>query len=345
MSDAASHGGQLDEHLRAGISNAAGTLITDVACRRCGYNLRGLHRDGRCPECATAVGRSIQGDYLRLADPGWVRNLAKGSRYVTRALVGFVLLALVALPFGLVAAFLSVSSGVPSPVFAILTGIGLVLQLGLFGVLFYGIWLSTAPDPSRIGEDQYATVRKLTRITAIICAVGSLTDTAAKSSASGGAALVVLQLVSGISGLAMITGVLAYVRYLGRLAERIPDHKLVRRSRLLFRALAVYLGIMAAFALVSTSSVFITSATTTTSAPAGTTATVTVPGAARTVSPPAWLMVLLSVGGCASGLVGLVLFFLYLRWQTSVARAFEEQARLAMQTWAQQPGAAAGASS
>ena len=38
--------------------DAKGQLDQDLACRRCGYNLRGLSTDGACPECGTAVGQS-----------------------------------------------------------------------------------------------------------------------------------------------------------------------------------------------------------------------------------------------------------------------------------------------
>ena len=49
--------------------DASGRLDEDIACRKCGYNLRGLNKDGACPECGTAVGRSTQGDLLRFCDP------------------------------------------------------------------------------------------------------------------------------------------------------------------------------------------------------------------------------------------------------------------------------------
>ena len=64
----------------------AGTVVVDQTCRRCGYNLRGLHRDGRCPECGAPVGLSIKGDLLRFAHPDWVEELARGSRFILNGL-------------------------------------------------------------------------------------------------------------------------------------------------------------------------------------------------------------------------------------------------------------------
>jgi len=49
--------------------DAAGNVVSDVPCRRCSYNLRGLNYAGRCPECGTAVGQSIYGNLLRFSDP------------------------------------------------------------------------------------------------------------------------------------------------------------------------------------------------------------------------------------------------------------------------------------
>ena len=46
-----------------------GNLAEDRTCIKCAYNLRGLDPAGRCPECGTAVGRSILGDFLRYCDP------------------------------------------------------------------------------------------------------------------------------------------------------------------------------------------------------------------------------------------------------------------------------------
>ena len=50
----------------------------DTPCLACGYNLRGLSSDWRCPECGTAIGRSLHGNLLRFAQPQYVRKLARG---------------------------------------------------------------------------------------------------------------------------------------------------------------------------------------------------------------------------------------------------------------------------
>jgi hypothetical protein len=68
--------------------DADGRLIDDLACRSCGYALRGLPASGACPECATAVGRSIHGDLLRFCEPDWVVRIARGVRLLV---IGFII--------------------------------------------------------------------------------------------------------------------------------------------------------------------------------------------------------------------------------------------------------------
>ncbi len=62
--------------------DADGRLDQDLICLKCGYNLRGLSPEGRCPECGTAVGRSLHGDRLQYCDPQWVDKLASGMNCV-----------------------------------------------------------------------------------------------------------------------------------------------------------------------------------------------------------------------------------------------------------------------
>jgi MFS family permease len=62
-----------------------GRVQMDLACVRCGYNLRTLAADGLCPECALPVARSIRGDLLKYADPTWVGKLTDGAEFLFMA--------------------------------------------------------------------------------------------------------------------------------------------------------------------------------------------------------------------------------------------------------------------
>lgn len=64
-------------------SHVVGTdepLRSDLPCRACGYNLRGLVTSGRCPECGTAIGFSLHGEPKRPSTTG-----TTGSTWDTNA--------------------------------------------------------------------------------------------------------------------------------------------------------------------------------------------------------------------------------------------------------------------
>ena len=56
------------------------TVAADLHCRACGYNLRGLRRDGACPECGHAIALSLVSTLLRHTDVDWVRAVMYGLR-------------------------------------------------------------------------------------------------------------------------------------------------------------------------------------------------------------------------------------------------------------------------
>src|SRR5437763_2552116 len=65
------------------IDDTLASIDADIPCRLCGYDLRGLRRDGRCPECGDAVTLSIAAASastrrLTLCDPVWLRSLIAG---------------------------------------------------------------------------------------------------------------------------------------------------------------------------------------------------------------------------------------------------------------------------
>jgi serine/threonine protein kinase len=59
----------------------------DLDCAQCGYNLRGLHPSGRCPECGGEIKESFFEDRLVLADRGWLRRVYLGAARLRLALL------------------------------------------------------------------------------------------------------------------------------------------------------------------------------------------------------------------------------------------------------------------
>src|SRR4051812_31379699 len=45
---------------------------SDLSCRNCGYNLRGLKCDGHCPECGGWIAFTVRGDALYYSDAEWL---------------------------------------------------------------------------------------------------------------------------------------------------------------------------------------------------------------------------------------------------------------------------------
>src|SRR5437868_6828229 len=62
--------------------DATGIVTADLPCRSCSYNLRGLHQDSNCPECATEIKLSLRGHWLYCGDPDWVRHLKIGAQII-----------------------------------------------------------------------------------------------------------------------------------------------------------------------------------------------------------------------------------------------------------------------
>lgn len=62
------------------ITDDAGRLAVSLQCVTCGYDLRTLSREGRCPECATPVSRACRTASLQFAPPAWFKRMYRGVR-------------------------------------------------------------------------------------------------------------------------------------------------------------------------------------------------------------------------------------------------------------------------
>ncbi|MEP0843640.1 MAG: hypothetical protein HRF43_13130 [Phycisphaerae bacterium] len=191
--------------------DANGRIDEDVACIQCGYNQRGLSPEGVCPECATPVGRSVKGDYLRFASPQWVETLAAGMNWIVASIV------IVLLGSCLVGAASRSAGGAE-------LGQLVVMALGIVRVI--GFWMVTTPDPGR-GEDQgQVSARQVARTTVILTyLIGWL------NLGSGywpGWVTLGLGLLAAVGSMVEMIAILVYGR---RLALRIPDWKLADSCR------------------------------------------------------------------------------------------------------------------
>jgi hypothetical protein len=128
-------------------------VADDLACHSCGYNLRGLSSDSRCPECGSAIAISARGDKLCFSDPRWIQKVRIGTVILAAAAVCGALTLLV------VPILITRDSGWPL--------INTHLQGSMcFAAIFHlaGGWMLTATEPHRRQERHALVARWLVRL-------------------------------------------------------------------------------------------------------------------------------------------------------------------------------------
>jgi hypothetical protein len=221
----------------------SGVVESSVPCVDCGYDLRGLDAGGECPECGTPVARSLTGDLLADAAPGWLRTIARGQRLVSRGTVVFVgavvfgiisSLAIGTLGFYVRASTIAAISLVTEPVLEVASWVGLVLVL-------VGTLLLTAQEPRDTLLEPWTSSRSVARL-----GLGAAIVLGALFFVSGlrplGLPLGLARAVTGVPlAFAVAIGGAGLLRWLARLAERIPDAVMARDARRDARRFAVLL--------------------------------------------------------------------------------------------------------
>lgn len=323
--------------------DAAGNLAEDISCRRCSYNLRSLSLMGKCPECGTAVGRSIHGDLLRFSDPEWVQRLASGINWIVTAIV-----------VGLLAGFLlGFIAAILQTIFSSRTLLvllpGFQYLIGLVSVI--GYWMVTTPDPASVGKDQPAGARSLVRLTAV--GTYLLTPIQTLFQLLGSWIALIPGAIGGLLGVVFAFAVFVYGR---QLALRIPDEKTARECRIVMWGLAitsifgVVVGLITLAGMPGALPTMPAAPATTSSAPAGTAQGMAAPGPGGTGTVTAtWSTTTTTVPGTAAGFVGAMCFMSIgyvvfgiwsLRILLRMRKALNAAAEQARATWAGESGAA-----
>ncbi len=283
-----------------GAVDVQGVVTTDLPCRKCSYNLRGLTIDGRCPECGAAVGLSVQGDLLRFSNPAWVRTLQRGVRLIIWGVVVIILGALLAVVLAVTVPAVGLAA-VAVPL------VGYVLTL-------VGTWRLTEPDPSGLGEDQYGTSRRLIRITLVMGVIDAALDVVSELITVPPMIAVALLFLAIVFGIAGVVGLFAQLQYLKKLALRIPDVKLAGRAHFLMYGLGIGYGL---FALVGVSVAIATRF-----------------GAGGAAGPPIGIVGALGCSAAVIGVAVIVFAIMYLLMLERMGKRFGEEAHLAEDTWA-----------
>lgn len=231
-------------------AGAAVTLVdSDRYCNTCGYNIRGVAISGSCPECGAAVADSLRGEMLQYAGAEYLQSLATGLKWILHGILWFIGVAVVG---GLVGIVVVMQRPLLEHAVSWVSD-GLLFGLSIW--IFCGYMRVTQPDPQFAGVEHAASARNVARIAAIVeialAGVAMLVDSLsfAMKSASGASTQApivdLLDLLSFLIGLVWVVAffvkIVAMVRHVMWLGQRVPDAWMVRRAKK-YQWLLVVLG-------------------------------------------------------------------------------------------------------
>lgn len=196
-----------------------------VHCRRCGYDLRRLAADTRCPECGTPVKLALASELLVFCDPQWIARVQRGAVAVFGGLVGIVALAF---------AFL---------VLRFHGFLGAFLAFALPSLMAVGTWMMTEADPGGLADRQATVERWMARLGLAAAVAWQAVVLVLSSSDAGNVISAAGQVLNVPMSLLRAAGEWAMYMYAGRLAMRVPDPLLARRARSLAWASGVSLAV------------------------------------------------------------------------------------------------------
>ncbi|MEE9131232.1 MAG: hypothetical protein V3T84_14525 [Phycisphaerales bacterium] len=145
-----------------------GRLAEDVACRHCGYNLRGLALDGQCPECEMAIEKTLHAFLLRFCDPVWLGRLRSGLTLLIVAIFAGLTVEFI---FRVSFILLVGATGEP-PLPLVLVFLLLFAGIGCMQLIAY--WRITSPEPNPLHEESPLSARRIAKVGLILSAASGL---------------------------------------------------------------------------------------------------------------------------------------------------------------------------
>lgn len=207
----------------------------DTPCFRCGYNLRGLALDGRCPECGEAVEASRAGRRLVASDPRWRSRLRLGAGLHAGGLIGFLVILLYLLYY---------IHGTGPALIRCYEFMVVAVSLGAAGA-----WLTTSCEPGGPYFDDACWLRRVIRALALLSWSAMVGYAAIQVREWRGHRafdhMVLWQNITGIMafvGSLLLTGLAIW--HLSRLAKRMAARRLVFYGRLSAFSSAIMIAVM-----------------------------------------------------------------------------------------------------
>lgn len=220
-------------------SSSVEMIARDTPCFRCGYNLRGLAVDGRCPECGVTVRLSQAGRHLAASDPRWRRRLQLGAGLHACGLIGFLLIVL------------EMFYATSSLSIVIMNYMLMVVAMSLCAT---GAWLTTSREPDGPYFDDAPWLRRLVRGLGVLSWGGMAAFAAIQLREWAGyrsfARMVLWQNIGGTLafGGGLLVTCLA-IWHLSRLAKRLGARRLVFWGRLSAFSPAIMVAVIIGSAL------------------------------------------------------------------------------------------------
>lgn len=211
-------------------------IIDDRACRKCGYALKGLRTGGKCPECGTAIKRSVgrKGESLVEAPRDYLEEL----RFAANVMSGCVLALALLVPILAWQMGGQGSAGVA-------TMAGVLFVLGCAWV--WSVWVVTAPrrltraTPINLNKE-WAGSRWAAR-GMLACAPLAMVLTAAAAMITPGgpttAFAKLIWILAGVCALGTFFGLAPLAIHVSRLASWANDDALAMRMRVAAFSLSV----------------------------------------------------------------------------------------------------------
>ena len=226
-----------------------GRIAEDKICIDCGYNLRGLRTDGRCPECGGEVAASLRGHELHHASLPWLRSVRRGFRFMKRAILLSLLAVIVIIVIE--AVWEATHPGKALPVTVSFTMLGALLTLTSLLAL-YGFVLATRAEPRIAYRGEGWSFRRWARVLAVsaLALWGGLKLLTRLGPQAGWVDQIVMYVPLVLAVLAPLA-VAAFVQYVIALLERTAEEKVLKEAKRARQYVYVAIALAAVFLLMN----------------------------------------------------------------------------------------------
>jgi len=209
----------------------AQTFATTPLCVGCGYDLRGIAVEGGCPECGTAVQRSITGDALEYADDSWLRTVHRGASLIAVGPLSVITIMTTGLILIITGVFIRSRTGTRPRWIDAVMGTADILLIAAMICVAIGAVLFTTQEPRLRDREPVISTRSVARWGMIAAIVLGVTYAVLERSLPASATTSLAQALIAIPWMILLAVTLSSILFWAAdLAARMPNADLARRS-------------------------------------------------------------------------------------------------------------------